>query len=120
MDIDPRLEELAHLSDGWLNGEGRAPERAALLRLAQTFDEHYAPNLPLPYLYPTAEGGVQAEWTMGAWDVSLEITLLAMKAHYQALHLKTGESRELDLALDDNAGWTTLNALLKEVQDGKA
>jgi hypothetical protein len=120
MDIETRLEELADLRDGWLNGEGRAPERAALLRLAQAFDEHYAPDLPSPSFYPTVEGCVQAEWALGAWDVSLEITLPAMKAHYQALHLKTGESCELDLILDDDAGWTTLNALLKEVQEGKA
>jgi hypothetical protein len=120
MDIETRLEELAKLRDGWLDGQGRAPERAALLRLAHAFDEHYAPDLPLPYLYPTADGGVQAEWTLGAWDVSLEITLPAMKAHYQALHLKTGESRELDLTLDDDADWTTLNASLKAVQEGMA
>jgi hypothetical protein len=43
-----------------------------------------------------------------------------MKAHYQALHLKTGESRELDLTLDDDADWTTLNASLKAVQEGMA
>jgi hypothetical protein len=122
LDIETRLEELAQLRDGWLDGKGRAPERAALLRLAQAFDEHYAPDLQLPYLYPTAGGGVQAEWTLGAWEVSLEITLPAMAAQYQALHLKTGESRELDLTLagDDGAGWTALNAALKAVQEGQA
>jgi hypothetical protein len=122
LDIETRLEELAQLRDGWLDGKGRAPERAALLRLAQAFDEHYAPDLQLPYLYPTAEGGVQAEWTLGAWEVSLEIALPAMAAQYQALHRKTGESRELDLTLtgDDGAGWTALNAALKAVQEGQA
>jgi hypothetical protein len=120
MDIEARLEELADLRDGWLNGGGRAPERAALLRLAHAFDEHYAPDLPSPSLYPTPEGGVQAVWSMGEWDVFLEITLPAMKAHYEALHPKTGESRELDLILDDDADWTTLNASLKAVQEGRA
>jgi hypothetical protein len=122
LDIETRLEELAQLRDGWLDGKGRAPEGNALLLLAQAFDEYYAPDLPLPYLYPTAEGGVQAEWTLGAWDVSLEITLPAMEAHYQALHLKTGESSELDLtlAIDDGAGWEKLNTSLKAVQKGQA
>jgi hypothetical protein len=122
LDIETRLEELAQLRDGWLDGKGRAPERGALLRLTQAFDEHYAPELPLPYLYPTAEGGVQAEWTLGGWEASLEIELPAMEAQFQALHLKTGECRELDLTLadDDGAGWTALNDALKAVQEGQA
>ena len=122
LDIKTRVEELAQMRNGWLDGKGRAPERAALLRLARAFDDHYAPDLPPPYLYPTADGGVQAEWTLGAWDVSLEITLPDMDAHYRALHLNTGESRDLDLtlAVDDSAGWAALNAALKAVQERRA
>jgi hypothetical protein len=69
-----------------------------------------------------AEGGVQAEWGLDAWEVSLEIALPAMAARYQALHLKTGESRELDLTLagDDVAGWMALNAAIKALQEGQA
>jgi hypothetical protein len=114
LDIETRLEELAQLQDGWLDGKGRAPNRAALLQLAQAFEDHYAVELPLPYLYPTAEGGVQAEWTLGDWEVSLDVALPALTAQYQALHIKTGESRELDLTLagDDDAGWIALNDAL--------
>lgn len=122
LDIETRLEALAQLRDGWLDGVGQAPERGALLRLAQAFDEHFTPDLPLPYLYPTAEGGVQAEWTLGAWEVSLEIALPAMAAQYQALNLKTGESHELDLNLadDDGAGWTALNTEIQVLHEGQA
>ena len=122
LDIETRLEELARLQDGWLDGKGRAPDHAALQRLAQAFEDHYDPELPfLPYLYPTAEGGVQAEWTIAEWDVSLDITLSDMTAQYQALNLKTGVSRELELALTgDDAGWQTLNGALKSLQERKA
>lgn len=58
--VGRRLEALAQRQDGWLHGKGRARDRAALTCLAQTFDEGFSPNLPLPHLYPTPEGGVQA------------------------------------------------------------
>ncbi len=74
LDIETRLEELAQLQDGWLDGKGRAPDRASFIRLAQAFDERFSTDLPLPHLYPTPEGGVQAEWTLGPWEVSLEIS----------------------------------------------
>lgn len=122
LDIETRLEELARLREGWLDGKGQALDREALLRLAQAFDQHYAADLPLPYLYPTAEGGVQAEWTLGGWEVSLEIVLSTMIAHYQALQLTTGEchEHELHLASEDGSGWAALNAALKLLPEAQA
>lgn len=121
LDIETRLEELARLREGWLDGKGQALDREALQRLAQAFDQHYASDLPLPYLYPTAEGGVQAEWTLGDWEVSLEIALPTMVAHYQALKLTTGECHEhqLHLAGEDGAGWAALNAAIMALPEAQ-
>lgn len=118
LDIETRLEELAQLQNGWLDGKGLAPHPEGLCLLTQAFDEYFAANLPLPYLYPTAEGGIQAEWTLGDWEVSLEITLPTLQAEYQALHLKTGESHELELALTvvEDGGWSTLNDAIQALQ----
>jgi hypothetical protein len=114
LDIETRMEALAQLQDGWLDGKGRSPDRASLMRLAQGFDRAYDPDLPLPYLYPTAEGGVQAEWTLGDWEVSLEIALPGQTAQYQALNLKTGETQDLDLCLvEDGSDWPRLNQAIK-------
>jgi len=122
LDIETRLEELAQLQDGWLDGKGRAPDRASLVRLAQAFDERFSTDLPLPHLYPTPEGGVQAEWTLGSWEVSLEITLPNLASEYQAVHTVTGETREhaLLLAAEDGSGWAALNEVLAELQEAKA
>jgi len=95
LDITDRLEALGELDDGWLNGVGRAPDRAALCRLADAFERHYDRGLPAPWLYPTAEGGVQAEWTLGQWDISLDISLPALSADYQALNLSTEEQHDV-------------------------
>ena len=122
LDIETRLEELAQLQDGWLDGKGRALDRASLIRLAQAFDERFSTNLPLPHLYPTPEGGVQAEWTLGPWEVSLEVALPSLAADYQAVHTATGETREqtLSLAADDGTGWGALNEALAQLHEAKA
>ena len=122
LDIETRLEELAQLQDGWLDGKGRALDEASLVSLAQAFDERFSPDLPLPYLYPTPEGGVQAEWTLGSWEVSLEVTLPSLAADYQAVHTATGETREqaLLLAAEDGSGWTALNDALAQLLEAKA
>ena len=120
--LRPRLVALAQRQDGWLDGKGRAQDRAALICLAQTFNEGVSPNLPLPHLHPTPEGGVQAEWTLGAWEVSLEIALPGLAADYQAVHTATGETREqtLLLAAEDGSGWAALNQALAQLQEAKA
>ncbi len=76
----------------------------------------------MPHLYPTPEGGVQAEWTLGPWEISLEITLSNMAADYQAVHTATGETRgqTLLLAAEDGTGWAALNEALAQLQEAQA
>jgi hypothetical protein len=54
-----------------LDGIGTAPDKEVLKRLAAAFDTHFDPELPLPYLYPTPEDGIQAEWSLNenAWSI---------------------------------------------------
>ncbi len=114
LDVETRLEELAKLKAGWLEGKGEPLDPAALRALAQDFDTYFDPDLPLPYLYPTAEGGIQAEWSLDGWDVSLEIQLPARTAQYQALHLPTDQMHEDALSLVQGQDeWSKLNAMLK-------
>ena len=74
-DVTFRLEELAALQNGWLDGTGVAPDKDALPKLARLFDTSFDSDLPLPFLYPIPEGGLQAEWNLGDWSVTLEIEL---------------------------------------------
>ena len=113
LDIESRLEELADLQDGWLDGKGLALNRENLLWLVNVFDSKFDPDLPLPYLYPTAEGGIQAEWTLGNWEASLEINLDAKSAEWQAFNLVTEECREQDWDLSNTDDWQALNHALQ-------
>jgi hypothetical protein len=75
--------------------------------LSRAFHENYAENLPLPYVYPVAEGAVRAEWSLGKNDVSLEIDLTQRTGNWHWLNLKTDEdeARTLDLRAADDWNW---------------
>lgn len=68
----PRLLHLAHLRDGWLDGEGRAPSYIALdatREILMRLDEPGAPGI-----FPMEDGGVQLEWADGTRVVSFEVS----------------------------------------------
>jgi hypothetical protein len=115
LDVSARLEELAELKDGWLDGKGQALDPSGLTWLSTSFDKLYDSSLPLPYLYPTAEGSIQAEWTLDKWEISLEIAPLQKTADYQALNLVSNECQEISLDLSATEGWQELNETLKAV-----
>lgn len=110
-----RLEELANLKDGWLDGKGKAPAPEKLQRLAVLFEANFNANLSLPHLYPTPDGGIQAEWSLGDWEASLEINLDTQTGEYQALNITTRKTHEYNLALNTVEGWKSLNEALKNI-----
>lgn len=120
LDIQMRLDSLARLENGWLDGKGLAPSKEKLEWLADAFDANFDSDLPLPYLYPTAEGGVQAEWSLNDWAVTLEIDLEKEQGEYQALNLKDQTCTDLAIALTERDGWTQLNQALKQLESQQA
>jgi hypothetical protein len=116
LDVTLRLEEISELKDGWLDGKGIAPSPEKLRELATLFETHFDTSLKLPHLYPTAEGGIQAEWSLpNDWEVTLEIDLNTKAASYQAVSLKTKYSQDLELDLSSDLAWKTLNELLTKL-----
>jgi hypothetical protein len=96
-----------------LDGKGKAPAKEKLEWLAEAFESDFDSDLPLPYLYPTADGGVQAEWNVNDWAVTLEVDLNSRRAEYQAFNLKDLSSKDLELPLGEDLGWKMLNDELK-------
>lgn len=113
LDVILRLEKLSELKDGWLDGDGHAPVSEQLDWLAAAFDQYFDADLPLPYLYPTTEGGVQAEWSLNEWAASLEIDLGSRRGTFQALNLKDNACTEHIFILENPQGWSELNGALK-------
>lgn len=114
-DLAARLEELAGLKDGWLNGKGSALDRERLKLLAGNFRTYFDIALPLPHLYPTPEGGVLAEWTLGHWAISVDIDLASQTAQFHAAHLTADECFELPLDLNVRDGWNSLHVKLRRL-----
>ena len=110
LDIRSRLDELRRLEDGWLDGDGKAPGSDELEWLAAGFDRHYPDDLPLPHLYPTPEGGVQAEWSLSENEISLEVNLVTRRADWHRLDVETHAdfARALDLDNENDRTWIAL------------
>ncbi len=117
LDVPARLDELRLLRDGWLDGYGHAPSSDGLDRLEASFAEYYPDDLPLPYLYPTPEGGVQAEWTFAPNDISLCIDLDSQRGDWSLLNTTSGEDDEATVELDSPVGWESLVDLLRKAAD---
>jgi hypothetical protein len=96
LDVETRLEELASLKERWFNGKGVALDGPGLKALSEEFEKNFDSELPLPYLYPTPEGGVLAQ--------------------YEALNLASDESSEVSLSLSSNpSNWVRLNNQLRQL-----
>ena len=107
LDIGAQVDDLRLVEDGWLDGRGRAPSGIGLDWLLDIFDYHYPDEAPLPYLYPTETGGVQAEWSLGSCEVTLEVDLETHGAEWHVLDMQSGEVQErvLDCGNDGHWGW---------------
>lgn len=107
-DVLARLDELRVLQDGWLDGSGVAPSALGLAWFSQEFEARYPRDAALPYVYPTAEGGLQLEWGLPAGEVSLEINLLTKQAEWHRLNLSSSEEATFVLDLGDAGAWERL------------
>ena len=120
LDIEVQLDTLRSLEMGWADGlqpaqswgagYGTVLNQEGLNWLASQFDRFYAASLPRPYLYPTPEGGVQAEWLREPHDASLEIDLELHSAEWHCLNLETKDSVIKLLNLEEAASWAWLSA----------
>ena len=108
LDVAAQLADLAQLEDGWFNGEGYAPDRDGLAWLADRFERCWPRDLPSPYIFPTVEGGVQAEWSLPPYEASLEVDLGARTGEWHALNLETDAEDRRTCDLDVDGDWTWL------------
>lgn len=117
LDVDYRLAELQGLKDGWLDGEGVAPKPASLIWLAETFGRLYPEELQLPHIYPTVEGGVQAEWTLSCHEASLRIDFSNRAAEWHVLNVNTNYDDTQTLDLTSENDWTRLVQNIRKLSE---
>lgn len=115
LDVSTQLDEMRSLQNGWLEGEGLAPPKMGLTWLTGVFDQHFPVILPLPYLYPTPTGGVQAEWSFGPNEVTFEVNLDTHSGEWHEFNLETDESYECVLDCNNSGDWGWLVSRIKDM-----
>lgn len=108
LDISERLADLGNLKAGWLDGKGSALNKTDLKWLDESFVRYYGDSLPLPHIYPTAEGNIQAEWSIKDWEISLEINLSQKRGEYQAVEISSGTEKTESYDLTNMNSWIQL------------
>ena len=98
--LDSRLDELASLKTGWLDGDGVRPDVGVLARARQVLSDLLTFEVPRPRVFATPEGGVQAEWTIGDNEISVTFEPEG-KLYAVAVDLASGQSNEPELTTDD-------------------
>ena len=116
LDVGAQLDEIRSMRDGWLEGGGLAPPGASLDWLSQAFDRRFPKDAPLPYLYPTEVGGVQAEWSLGVNEVTFAVDLDTHRGQWHALNMETNAVSERALNCDDVRDWQWLAAELEAMK----
>ena len=110
-----RCMELLELAPGWLDGEGVPPTGELLELMGAWLDEYQQQDLQQPRLYPTPEGGVEAEWRIGRLDLSIEFDPSSGLAEWHQLDLDSGAVVEQQAQLQDNPGMRELGIKLQQV-----
>ena len=107
-DVPARLDELRTLQDGWYEGEGVAPSHEGLDWLSDAFECCYPDDAPLPYTYPTPEGGISMEWSVENSEAMLEIDIDAHSAEWHWFDRDSDDESERTLNMDESADWQWL------------
>lgn len=114
LDVPARLEALFLLTDGWLDGEGIAPKKNEMDWFSHAWLMYWPSSDALPHVYPTLEGGVQAEWSFEKCIVDFELNL---STKYGSGTCISSDGRVLfvfEVSLDTPDGWKTLSTRVSE------
>jgi len=99
VNLDDRLDELASLKAGWLDGEGVRPDALVIERARRMLADLLTFEVPRPRVFATPEGGVQAEWTVGEHEISVTFEPDG-RLYAVSVNLASGDAEEPELADD--------------------
>lgn len=114
--VTARLDQLRGIRNGWLDGCSPAPQSPGFDWLVQRFESHYPGVLPPPYFYPTAAGGVQAEWSLGPYEITLCIDLNARTGEWHSVNTRTSTDDWRVLDLGEPESWAVIAAQIQGMQ----
>ena len=89
--LTSKLDALASLSDGWLEGRGIAPTSDNLNRLANEIAQYFPTNLDYPSVAPTEDGNVIFEWIRPKARIELEVNFADQSIELYATNVLSDE-----------------------------
>ena len=108
LDVPSRLDEFRKIRNGWLEGDGLAPNHDGLDWLSASFDHYYPGDDLLPHTYPTEDGGVRMEWSSTNNAMILEINLITHQGEWLWFDRDSDDDYERILDMDASADWKWL------------
>ena len=117
LDVPSRLDEFRNIRNGWLEGDGLAPDQAGLDWLSDSFERRYPKGIPLPHTYPTPEGGVEMEWSFGAQSIIFEIDLEKRLGDWLRFDKETDDEDSHTLNLSDSTSWEWIAAEIRRLSE---
>lgn len=108
LNVGAQLNDLRELQDGWLDGDGKAPSSDSLDWLHEVFKCKFPLDAPEPHIYPTEKGGVQAEWSFGPNENTLDVNLETHMGEWHLLNVESDEVVERTLSFGDDTDWKWL------------
>lgn len=119
--LQDRIAELRDMPAGWFDGEGESLDPAGLTWAEEMLSElAYGNDISQPYIYPTPEGNLQAEWSSGDWEVRLLFTLLSQcQISFLAVNVKTREELDREFKWPEEMGdiVSTLKPILNPTEE---
>ena len=105
-DIKAQISSLRKLQDGWLDGTGKGCDPGGLANLEEQLVSHYPSYAPELRLYPTGDGGVQAEWWIGNYNAVLGVFLDGTTlAEWSDCNLQTMVENVRSVNINDDQDW---------------
>jgi hypothetical protein len=118
--IDQQVASFEHLAPGWYNPKSPGFDPVDLKWTARLFKAVVqAFDLPNPYVYPTPDGGVRAEWTADQWEVAVTIDAKNRRTEVFATEVSTGEVHENAFMLDEAGSESMMGRFLAQHFHGR-
>ena len=105
LDMSAQLDEFRSMKKGWLDGDGIALDHKGLDWLSNIFERYYPDDATLPHTYPTPDGGIDMEWSIGSREIGLEIDLAEHQGEWSWHDVDSGSSEEKTLDLNQSSNW---------------
>lgn len=101
--FEQTLDAMKQLKQGWFDGQDGLPIDPALIENVKKllFDFFQTHSIVFPYLYPTTDGGVRAEWSWGKWEVSTEFVHNQKQSEVFATQINGSQVRECKVSWAD-------------------